>query len=176
MSVLLLVSFSFKSLLGLKVTFRVAAMLRASPVAGFRPIRAFMSFASKLPNPRKSTLSPDAKLSAIVFRIASAIASTSLFFASVRPATASIGCCFVILPSLNFPRFKPEQWPPRDLGQTSVNSIRGSADPSRLPGSNLMEVPSLPKQAQTDCRKHVHEQSCQECTSMIGVANLPVAG
>ena len=73
MSVLLLVSFSFKSLLGLKVTFRVAAMLRASPVAGFRPIRAFVSFTSKLPNPRKSTLSPDAKVSAIVFRIASAI-------------------------------------------------------------------------------------------------------
>src|SRR5664279_108848 len=69
MSVLLLVSSSFKSLLGLKVTFRVAAMLRASPVAGFRPIRAFVSFASKLPNPRKSTLSPDAKVSAIVFRI-----------------------------------------------------------------------------------------------------------
>jgi hypothetical protein len=73
MSVLLLVSLPFKSLLGLKVAFRVAAMLMASPVPGFRPIRAFVSFTSKLPNPRKSTFSPDARLSATIFRIASRI-------------------------------------------------------------------------------------------------------
>jgi len=51
---------SFSSLLGRKVALRLAGMSIVAPVAGFLPVRAFVCFASKIPNPRTSILSPAA--------------------------------------------------------------------------------------------------------------------
>jgi len=70
---------SFNSLLGRKVAFWLAAICILSPVAGLRPVRALVTFASKMPKPRSSTRSPEANALDALSRIASKIRSTSLF-------------------------------------------------------------------------------------------------
>src|ERR1035437_10938791 len=72
-------------------------MMMASPVRGLRPWRSFLSFTTKLPNPRRSTRSFPWSASAIIARTESTATSTSDFFNSVLAATFSINCCFVIL-------------------------------------------------------------------------------
>src|ERR1039458_4464295 len=90
-------SFSVSSLLGLKPASRLAVMVMVSPVRGLRPWRSFLSFTTKLPNPRRSTRSFARSASAIIARTESTATSTSDFFNSVLAATFSINCCFVIL-------------------------------------------------------------------------------
>src|ERR1035437_9924251 len=72
-------------------------MVMVSPVRGLWPWRSFLSFTTKLPNPRKSTRSFPWSASAIIARTESTATSTSDFFNSVLAATFSINCCFVIL-------------------------------------------------------------------------------
>lgn len=84
------------SLLGLNVADLRAAIWIVSPVLGFRPCRAALSFTVKLPKPLRSTRSPDRKALPISPRRESATASTSLLGRSEAPATASMSCCFVI--------------------------------------------------------------------------------
>jgi hypothetical protein len=49
----------------LNVTTRLAGKMASSPVAGFRPLRAFFAFTQNLPNPLTNTSLPDSKLDLI---------------------------------------------------------------------------------------------------------------
>jgi len=87
---------SLSSLLALNVAALRAAIWIVSPVLGFRPWRAFLSFTTKLPNPRRSTRSPERKTLPISAKSESTTVSISAFGRSVAEATASINCGFVI--------------------------------------------------------------------------------
>ena len=89
------------SLPGLKLASRFARIVMVSPVRGLRPWRSFLSFTTKLPNPRRSTRSFDRSDSAIISRTESTAISTSALPNSVAAATFSISCCFVILLECN---------------------------------------------------------------------------
>ena len=70
---------------------------------GLRPWRSFLSFTTKLPNPRMSTRSFDRSASAISSRTESSATSTSAFPNSVLAAIFSINCCLSFF--LSFSRF-----------------------------------------------------------------------
>src|ERR1017187_580170 len=111
-------SLSLSSLPALKLASRLAAIVMVSPVRGLRPCRSFLSFTTKLPNPRRSTRWFAWSASAMVPRTDSSTASTSGFCRPVFAATASTSCDFVIrlsvlvIPRVMFGVVRIGQWHP----------------------------------------------------------------
>jgi hypothetical protein len=86
---------SFKPLPALKTGTFLAAILIASPVWGFLPLRAFLLLTEKVPNPTNVTLSPFLSAFWIAANVALTAASAS-FLVHVAFATSSINSALFI--------------------------------------------------------------------------------
>ena len=78
---------SRRAFAALKAGAREAAMATASPVSGFRPVRAGRSRVVNFPNPAMATVSPLARASAMLENSASSAAPASAFDSDVAAAT-----------------------------------------------------------------------------------------
>src|ERR1035438_8748410 len=132
-------SLSLSSLPALKLASRLAAIVMVSPVRGLRPCRSFLSFTTKLPNPRRSTRWFAWSASAMVPRTDSSTASTSGFCRPVFAATASTSCDFVIrfsvlvIPRVMFGVVRIGQWHPSRGSAPLLGRVASGPGPSTGP-------------------------------------------